>query len=107
MKRLVTLVLLLAQTGCLSQFTSRLDRGNDQLVCIRGELARGNAQLAESAERLRQMEKHLADVTQKMATMERFLKRFGAGADGGVSVGDEGKPVPGEAPAGDVSPGPR
>ena len=90
MKRLVLFLLLFAQTGCLSQFTSRLDRGNDQLEVIRGELARGNAQLVESSERLRQMEKYLADVTERMRTMERFMKRFGAGAEAGV----EGAPPP-------------
>src|SRR5262245_64759069 len=40
MKRLALFCALLAQTGCLSQFTSRLDRGNEHLVCIRGELAK-------------------------------------------------------------------
>jgi hypothetical protein len=81
MKRCALFFVLLAQTGCLSPFTSRLDRANEHLVCIRGELARGNAQLADSNERLRQMERHMEDMRQKMATMERFMKRFGAGTD--------------------------
>ena len=85
MKRLVIVALLLfAQTGCLSQFTSRLDRANEHLEYIRGELAKGNAQLADSNERLRQMERHMDDMRQKMATMERFMKRFGAGTDAGA-----------------------
>jgi septal ring factor EnvC (AmiA/AmiB activator) len=81
MKRLALFLVLLAQTGCLSQFTSRLDRGNEHLTYIRAELAKGNAQLADSNERLRQMERHMEDMRQKMATMERFMKRFGAGTD--------------------------
>ena len=82
MKRLAVFALvLLVQTGCMSQFLSRLDRGNEHLEYIRGELARGNAQLADSNERLRQMERHMEDMRQKMATMERFMKRFGAGTD--------------------------
>ena len=82
MKRfLVLVVLLLTQTGCLSQFTSRLDRANNHLDYIRGELARGNAQLAESTERLRKMEAYMEDMNRKMATMERFMKRFGTDAD--------------------------
>jgi septal ring factor EnvC (AmiA/AmiB activator) len=104
MKRLALVALLFAQAGCMSQFTSRLDRGNAQLEQVRGELAKGNAQLAESTERLRQMEKYLADLTQRMATMERFLKRFGAGADGGLPIGAEVPPAP---PAGELGPGPR
>ncbi len=80
MKRFTILILLLfTQAGCLRQFTSRLDRANDHLEYIRGELARGNAQLAESTERLRKMEQHMEDMRQKMATMERFMKRFGGG----------------------------
>ena len=86
MKRLVLLtVLLFTQTGCLRQFTSRLDRANDHLEYIRGELAKGNAQLADSNERLRHMEAHMEDMRLKMATMERFMKRFGAGADAEAS----------------------
>src|SRR5262245_11310334 len=104
MKRIALLVVLFAQTGCMSQLTSRLDRGNAQLEQVRGELAKGNAQLAESTERLRQMEKHLADVTQRMGALERFLKRFGAGADGGGPVGADLPPAP---PAGELGPGPR
>jgi hypothetical protein len=77
MKRLALFLVLFTQTGCLSQFTSRLDRANEHLEYIRGELARGNAQLADSNERLRQMERHMEDIRQKMATMERFMKRFG------------------------------
>jgi cob(I)alamin adenosyltransferase len=81
MKRLALFFVLLAQTGCLSQFTSRLDRANEHLMYIRGELATGNAQLADSNERLRQIERHMEDMRQKMATMERFMKRFGGGTD--------------------------
>jgi septal ring factor EnvC (AmiA/AmiB activator) len=90
MNRLAVLAaLLLAQTGCLRPFTTRLDRANEHLEYLRGELARGNAQLEDSNERLRKMEQHMEDIRRKMGTMERFLKRFGAGTE----VEAEGPPT--------------
>jgi septal ring factor EnvC (AmiA/AmiB activator) len=91
MRRIAVLaVLLLTQAGCLRAFTDRLDRANEHLEFIRGELKTGNAQLAASGEQLRRMEQHMEDMRQKMATMERFMKRFGGRADGGA----EAAPVP-------------
>ncbi len=103
MKRLIALtVLLLAQTGCLRAFTSRLDRGNEHLEYIRGELAQGNAQLVDSNERLRRMEEHMEDMRRKMGSMERFMKRFGANAEADVegqaaAPADPGAALPGPA----------
>lgn len=97
MTRIVPLlVLLIAPVGCVRQFTERLDRGNQHLEFIRGELATGNARLTESAEQLRRMEQHMEDIKLKMATMERFMKRFGAG---GVDAGTEVLAEPAPAPA--------
>ncbi len=88
MKRVIALplaLLLFAQIGCLRPFTSRLDRANEHLEQLRGQLEQGNAKVAESAERLRRMEQHLEEMNRRMQTMERFLKRFGGGADAEAS----------------------
>ena len=80
MKRLAILVFLLfTQAGCMRPFLNRLDRANDHLEYMRGELVKGNTMLMDSNERLRKMEEHMEDMRQKMATMERFMKRFGGG----------------------------
>jgi hypothetical protein len=75
MKRLTLAILLLAQTGRLSQLTNRLDRANEHLEAIQVQLKVGNERVAESSEALRRMELQLEDANRKM---ERLLKRLGA-----------------------------
>lgn len=84
-------VLLLTPTGCLSQFTSRLDRANDHLNDLTAQLKAGNEKLAESSEVLRRMAQQMEEANRKM---DRLLKRLG-GVDADAAAAPE---VPAQAP---------
>ncbi len=111
-RRIGCLLLVLAQVGCFTPVTRRIDNTNNQMAIMRSQLAEANTNLAETQATMRRMERHLENTSKSLENASKqleeankLLKPLGRLTKPFGGIDADGKPVLQPQGAG-VGPGP-